>query len=173
VWAPNGASLGSTSGVSAAALDGLVAPLSGTYLVLVASFDSGLDGSGAYNLTIAKTGSPVTVSGGDQGGPLTSGVAVNGGIQVGDLDVWTISAAAGQKISAQVSELTDNNDFRPWIRIWAPNGASLGSTSGVSTAALNNLTAPISGTYLVMISSFDSGLDGTGTYQLTATISGP
>lgn len=173
VWAPNGASLGSTSGVSAAVLDGLVAPLSGTYLVLVASFDSGLDGTGAYNLTIAKTGSPVTVSGGDQGGPLTSGVAVNGGIQVGDLDVWTISAAAGQKISAQVSELTDNNDFRPWIRIWAPNGASLGSTSGVSTAALNNLTAPVSGTYLVMISSFDSGLDGTGTYQLTATISGP
>ena len=41
-----------------AAIDGVVAPVTGTYLVLVASFDSGFDGTGTYRLTMTKTPGP-------------------------------------------------------------------------------------------------------------------
>jgi hypothetical protein len=170
LWAPTGASLGSTSGVAAAAMDA-VAPVTGTYLVLVASFDSGFDGTGTYRLTMAHTPGPITVSPGDEGGALTSGVSRAGTIARGDLDVWTISVAAGQHITVNLSQTSETDDFRPWQQVWAPNGALVGSTSGIDTAALVNATAPVSGTYLVLVASFDSGFDGTGTYSLDVGVS--
>jgi hypothetical protein len=87
--------------------------------------------------------------------------------------VWTLNTTAGQRIRVQINELTETDDFRPWIRIWAPNGATLGSASGLTTAQLGGTTgiiAPVTGTYLVLVSSFDAGFDGTGTYQLTANV---
>ena len=287
LWAPNGASLGSTSGTDAAQIGDVIAPVTGTYLVLVSSFDSGFDGSGTYRLTMAThTGAPIIVSPGDQGGPLTNGamhtgeivqgdldvwtftatagdrialhigeiaetddfrpwirlwapngafarvyvrhrrsrngryrrarhghlsraglqlrqrlrrnrhlsphhdphsrshhriagdqggaltngVAHAGEIVQGDLDVWTINAVAGQHISVQITETSETDDFRPWIRLWAPNGASLGSQAGPTSAQITSATAPVTGTYLVLVGSFDSGFDGTGTYSLTATV---
>jgi hypothetical protein len=169
VWAPNGATLGSASGLSAAALDGLIAPVTGTYLVLVATFDSGVDGSGSYRLTMTHTPGPIVVSGGDEGGPLSNGALHTGAITQGDLDIWTFTASAGDRIAVHIGEITETSDFRPWIRVWAPNGATLGSSSGLTAAALDNLVAPVSGTYLVLIATFDSGVDGTGTYRLTMT----
>ena len=170
LWAPNGAVLASQSGLAAAAIDGISAPVSGTYLVLVSSFDSGFDGTGTYRLTMTHTPGPITVSAGDQGGALTNGAASAGEIVRGDLDVWTISVAAGQKISVQISETSDTADFRPWIRLWAPNGGILGSNSGLASASIGPVVAPATGTYLVLVSSFDSGFDGTGTYSLTVNV---
>jgi hypothetical protein len=46
LMAPDGTILGNTSGVAAAAINGVVAPATGTYQVSVASFDSFLDGTG-------------------------------------------------------------------------------------------------------------------------------
>ncbi len=171
LYAPNGSVLASTSGVTAAVIDGAVAPVTGTYLVLVASFDSGFDGAGTYRLTLAKTQGTITVTAGDQGGALASGVAQSGEIFRGDLDVWTVTAIAGAQIAVHVDELTETDDYRPWLRVWAPNGSVLASTSGLSAADTGAVVAPVTGTYLVLIASFDSGFDGTGTYQLTATVS--
>ena len=162
--------LASQSGTDAAAIDGIVAPVTGTYLVLVGSFDSGFDGSGTYRLTMTHTPGPITVSAGDQGGPLTNGAAHAGEIVQGDLDVWTITATAGQQISVQINETSETDDFRPWIRLWAPNGAILGSISGVSTAQIGPVVVPVTGTYLVLVGSFDSGFDGTGAYSLTTSV---
>jgi hypothetical protein len=169
VWAPNGATLGSASGTDAAEIGDVIAPVTGTYLVLVSSFDSGFDGEGTYRLTMAKTPGPVAVSPGDQGGALTNGAAHAGDIIQGDLDVWTINVTAGQTISVQISETAETDDFRPWIRLWAPNGTTLGSASGLITAQLGPVVAPVTGTYLVLVGSFDSGFDGTGTYSLTVS----
>ena len=169
LWAPNGTVLGDTSSIAAAAIDGAVAPVSGTYLVLVASFDSFLDGTGTYQLTVAHTPGPVSISAGDEGGPLTNGGVASGAIVRGDLDVWTISALAGERISVDIAETSDTADFRPWIRLWAPNGTVLGDTSGLAGTTIANALAPVSGTYLILVSSFDSFLDGTGTYQLIVT----
>ena len=79
----------------------------------------------------------------------------------------------GQRIRVQINEVTETDDFRPWIRIWAPSGATLGSAAGLTTAQLGGtagVIAPVTGTYLVLVASFDSGFDGTGTYSLTANV---
>src|SRR5262249_16418151 len=148
VWAPNGASIGSASGASAAALNDMVAPVTGTYLVLVASFDSGFDGAGTYRLTMTHTPGPITVSQDDQGGPLDNAAMHTGEIIRGDLDVWTFTANVGDRIAVGIGEILDNSgDFTPWIRVWAPNGASLGSASGADAVQLNDIVAPVAGTY--------------------------
>jgi len=51
-----------------------------------------------------------------------------------------------------------------------PNGAIFGSTSGLTGAQMGPITVPVTGTYLVLVGSFDSGFDGTGTYSLTASV---
>ena len=84
--------------------------------------------------------------------------------------MWTITAVAGQHITVNISQVAETDDFRPWIRLWAPNGASLGDIAGLDTTAINNALAPASGKYLVLVGTFDSGFDGTGTYSLTATV---
>ena len=116
-----------------------MAPATGTYTVLVASFDSGFDGTGTYRLTMTHTPGPITVSPGDQGGPLTNGAMHTGEILRGDLDVWTFTATAGDRIAVHIGEITDTDDFRPWIRLWAPNGAILGSPSGTDAAVIDDV----------------------------------
>jgi hypothetical protein len=109
------------------------------------------------------------VTAGDQGGPLTSGVTRSGEILQGDLDVFTFSATAGSRLTLHVTQTSEFDDFRPWIRLWAPNGAILASASGLDAAAAGPLTAPVTGTYLVLVGTFDAGFDGTGTYDLTVS----
>src|SRR5262249_47283081 len=140
-----------------------------TYQVLVASYDSGLNGTGTYLLTMAHTPGPITITAGDEGGPLTNGATHTGAIFQGDLDVWTFSATAGDRIDVHIGELTDSNGvFQPWIRIWAPNGASLGSDYNAA-AAVVEVVANATGNYLVLVGSYNTGYTGTGTYQITLT----
>src|SRR5207253_592407 len=134
LWAKNGTSLVSDSGLSgtsAASLDA-TAPATGTYLVLVASNDFSHLGTGTYQLTETHTPGPITVTNGDDGGPLTTGATATGTISTGDLDTWTFTATAGEHIGVEIGELTDTNAlFTPWIRLWAPNGASLVNGDGL------------------------------------------
>ena len=167
--APGGASLGDTWGTDAAVIDDVVAPATGTYEVLVASRDSGFNGTGTYRLTMTRTPGPITVSAGDEGGPLTNGATHSGEILQGDVDVWTFTAQAGQRIAVHIGEVTETDDFRPWIRLWAPTGASLGDTFGMATAQIS-ATATVTGTYLVLVASLDGGFDGTGTYSLIVDV---
>jgi hypothetical protein len=62
--------------------------------VLVASGDGGHAGTGTYQLTETNTPGPITVSVGDEGGPLTNGATETGTITTGDLDTWTFTATA-------------------------------------------------------------------------------
>src|SRR5207253_3173586 len=104
LWAPNGTSLVTGSGVagaSAASLDA-VAPATGTYLVLVASNDAGHLGTGTYQLTEANTPGPVTITSGDEGGPLTNGATATGAISTGDLDTWTFTATVNDHIGVEI-----------------------------------------------------------------------
>src|SRR5262249_54844717 len=106
----------------------------------------------------------------DEGGPLTNGAMHTGTIDKGDLDVWTFDANAGDRIAVNIGEITDTSGyFAPWIRVWAPNGVSIGSSSGASATQLNDMVAPVAGTYLVLVASFDDWYGGSGTYGLTMT----
>jgi len=41
----------------------------------------------------------------------------------------------------------------------------------VTSAQINGVVAPVSGTYLILIGTFDSGIDGIGTYSLVVAVS--
>src|SRR5688572_15059676 len=149
LWAPNNATLGDVAGVSATVIDDVVAPSTGTYLVQVASYDPGFDGAGTYRLTMTHTPGPITVSAGDQGGPLTNGAIHEGQILQGDVDVWTFTANAGERIALHLGEIADTGDFRPCLRLSAPRAATLGDVAGASATVIDDVVAPSTGTYLV------------------------
>ncbi len=166
---PNGAQLGSHWGSLVAQLN-VIAPLSGTYTVLVGTADSGLDATGSYRLTLAKTPGSFIEPAGDEGGPMTNAVTHAGAIHVGDLDQWTFQAARNTAISVSIGEVVTEPDpgFWPWIRLRGPNGAQLGSHWGPLAAQIN-ITAPLTGTYTVLVGTADSGLDATGRYRLSVS----
>ena len=166
LYSPGGTLLGSSYGAAAAEVS-TTAASSGTFIVVVGDGNGGLYGSGDYRLTLAKMGSPVVVTPGDEGGAMTNGINPTGVISVGDIDVWTFTICKGENINLRVDELIDNGGFTPWLRLYGPAGAILGSISGATSAQLN-LTALSSGTFTALVCDGNGALSGTGTYQLTS-----
>jgi hypothetical protein len=118
---------------------------------------------------MTHTPGPISVAAGDEGGPLINGGVHPGTITPGDLDVWTITASAGNLLTVQISQTSELSDFTPWIRLWGPGGTTHGDTFGFDTATFTSAALPASGTYLILVASADSGLDGSGTYNLTVS----
>jgi hypothetical protein len=170
LYSPVGKLLGSGFGVVAGEV-AVTATNSGTFLVVVGDGNSALSGSGAYRLTLAKTGDPVVVSAGDDGGPLTNGVMHTGIVSVGDLDLWTFSANRGDALVVRLGEITDTNTFTPWLRLYSPDGTPLDSGFG-AVAAEVAVTATNSGTFLVVVGDGNSALSGSGSYRLTLAKTG-
>jgi trimeric autotransporter adhesin len=172
LYGPDGALLGSASGVAAAEI-ALRATNSGTFLVVIANDPYYTDAaSGTYLLTLAKTGSPIVVSPGDEGGRLTNGVAHVGTITIGDLDLWSFTADAGDNFVVRVGQITDINSFAPWVRLYGPDGALLGSDWGAAVGEIA-LRATNSGTFLVVVANNDYYNNaGNGTYLLTLVHTG-
>ena len=107
---------------------------------------------------------------GDQGGPLTNGALHTGEILQGDLDVWTFTANAGDRIAVHIGEIVGHRRLPAVDSPVGPERRDLGShvrhsTRPRSTASSHPSPAPTS----CWSSSFDSGFDGTGTYRLTMT----
>ncbi|MFO1476961.1 MAG: hypothetical protein U1F98_09965 [Verrucomicrobiota bacterium] len=144
---------------------------SGAFLVVVGDGNGGLSGSGDYRLTLAKTGDPVVVSAGDNGGPMTNGVMHLGTIQTGDLDLWTFSANAGDALLVRMGEITDTNTFFSWVRLYGPNGRLLASAYNTASAEVA-VSATNSGTFLVVVGDGNGGLYGSGDYRLTLAKTG-
>src|SRR5437667_234198 len=162
--------LGNSSTGQGAADIAATAPTSGTYTVIVGSYLSGYyDGTGSYQLTLAKGPGAVDVSAGDEGGPMTNGATNAGSIYLGDLDTWTFTATQGDFIALSMGTVTPASaHFAPWIRLVSPTGALLGNSSTGQGAADIAATAPTSGTYTVLVGSYLRGYyDGTGSYLLT------
>src|SRR5262249_50416891 len=116
---------------------------------------------------LAKTGSSIQVSPGDEGGPLNVEVNPEGVITVGDLDVYAFTTCKGEAIYLRLDELIDNGNFFPWLRLFSPDGTLLSSSSGETNAQIN-LTATNSGTFIVIVSDGSGGFVGSGTYRLTS-----
>jgi len=139
--------------------------------VVVGDGNGGLFGSGDYRLTLAKTGDPVVVSAGDDGGPLTNGVMHLGTILTGDLDLWTFTANNGDNLVVRMGEVTDTNTFWSSVRLYGPDGALLGSSAN-SAAAEVATRATNSGTFIVVVGDGNGGLYGSGDYRLTLARTG-
>jgi Bacterial Ig domain len=148
------------------------APLTGTYTVVVSTADSGNDATGNYLLTIARVPGSFQVDSGDHGGPITNNTDYVGRIEVGDLDMWSFTATQGANLTVTLAEIpvgpgVVDPGFWPWLRVLRPDGATLvcGNCWGDLTAQMQ-ATAPLSGTYTVVVATADSGNDATGDYRL-------
>ncbi|AHG90636.1 peptidase domain protein [Gemmatirosa kalamazoonensis] len=165
VVGPTGAVIGSNFGFSAAQVE-FAAPTTGTYTVIVGSAGGGFTGTGDYLLSYIKAPGAVTVSTGDQGGALVNGATHAGTIYLGDIDGWTFSAAANDHVVVSLGETTNSSGFSPWLRVVAPNGTVVGNNFGFSAAQVE-FSAPVAGTYTVIVASAGGGFTGTGDYLLT------
>jgi hypothetical protein len=166
LYGPTGVALGSSQSAAGAEV-AVTAGATGTYLVVAADTSSNFAGSGGYRLTLAKTGTPVTVSPGDQGGALTNG-AHPGVIDVGDLDVWTIQAVSGDHLSITMTEDVAGGSLTPQLRLYSPTGVLLGSNSGTGLATLNVTTAA-TGRFLLVAGDLSSAFAGSGAYTLNGS----
>ena len=147
-------------------------PLTGTYTVVVSTADSASDAVGDYRLNLARIPAAFEVSPGDQGGVMTNSVEHAGRIELGDLDIWTFTAAQGADLSLTLREVpvgpsVPDPGFWPWLRLYGPTGATV--TCGncwADDVVTRTVTAPLSGTYTVVVFTADSGRDAPGDYTL-------
>lgn len=137
---------------------------SGTFSVLVGSYYAGH--TGTYRLRLAKAPGAFIVPAGDEGGPLLTGVQHDAVTEMGDEDMWTLTAFKGVPLSLSSLELTGTASYAPWIRLYGPNGALLSSAVSASLATIN-YTPTNSGTFTLLMGSGNVG--HTGTYRLTGT----
>jgi len=168
IYGPSGILLGSVADVAAAEVF-FTATNSGTFLVVIGNNPYYTDAaSGTYSVTLVKTGDPFFTSPGDEGGSLNGALTVTANMPIGDIDLWTFSACIGDPIYVRADELSQTNAFAPWIRIYGPNGALLGSSFGATTAEVS-IRATNRGTFLIVIANNDYYNNaGYGTYQLTS-----
>src|SRR5439155_1586963 len=126
--------------------------------------------TGSYLLTLAKGPGAFATSPGDDGGPLTNGATQAGTIYLGDLDQSSFTATQGDYIGLSMGELAPvSAGFRPWLRLVAPTGALLTTSSAGASAVQFATNAPPTDTYTVTVETavgFGRNED-TGGYLLT------
>src|ERR1017187_2239442 len=156
LYGPNGALLKTVASGFDAELD-YTATNSGTFTALVDAYYSG--GVGTYVLHLAQFPEAFIVPAGDEGGPMTSGGNYAGTNSLGDLDLWSLTANAGDNIVLRLGTV----GYLGNLSLYGPNGALLKTTASGTDAELD-YTATNSGTFTALVESYSSG--GTGTYVL-------
>jgi hypothetical protein len=139
------------------------AAATGTYTVVASSY---YQNSGGYSISLARAPGAIRVSPGDQGGALTNGLRHTGFLALGDLDVWSFDAGAGNGIELRMGT---TDVMVPRIDLYGPDGALIATdpptapfTSSRDSAISTH--APIAGTYTVVVSSY---YQNSGEYSLT------
>ena len=120
-WSITSAPTGSTAALvnPTSPTPSLTPDVAGAYTIRLIVND-GVLSSAADTVTVTAT-SPTG------GGTLTNGALHTGSIDLAqEVDTWTFTANAGDRIAVHIGEIVDHNDFRPWIRLLAPDGAVLG-----------------------------------------------
>ena len=172
LYGPDGRLLTSYLNSTVAAEVYLRATNNGTFTVVMGDYSSAYSGNGAYRLTLVKTGDPITVSPGDQGGPMTNGTTHTGDIYVGDLDVWSFAASAGESITLRMGEMVSGSALTPAVWLFGPNGALLDSYVNSGAAAEVYFRATNSGTFTVVVGDYSNAYTGSGAYRLTLAKTG-
>jgi hypothetical protein len=161
LYGPNGALLSSASG----SIDNSIvytATNSGTFTVLVSSYDVNGADTGTYVLNLAQMPEPFIVPSGDQGGAMTGSASYAGMITLGDQDMFLFTACTGDLIALGLK--TTNFDGK--LELYGSNGALLKSTVGNTSLSIA-YTATNCGNFTVLVSSYDVNGADTGTYGLT------
>ncbi len=153
IFDPQGAQAGQSTWSSSATRDGqinVVATNAGIYTVTIAAGYASQEGS--YGLHLARLPAPFTVSPGDEGGPLANGVTAIGSLTLGDLDLWSFDAIAGETVFIRCGSPA----FTPWVRIHGPNGVLIEESSWSSSATRDGvitLRTTTAGTHTVLVAA--------------------
>jgi hypothetical protein len=153
---PGGNELCHAEGAGSTRIKSCKLPSGGIYTILV--LDSSFNGSytGNYNLSLERLN--------PGSGPRISYIQqVSGTLLAGDLDSYTFSGNAGDKVALTMSNTS--GDLWPGITLYGPDGSELCSASGPRSAEIANWTLLGSGIYTILV--YDSS-DGTlsGDYNL-------
>jgi hypothetical protein len=163
--APNGTVITSAAGPGSGSLDTttivVTANTNGLFTASASSYYG--NGAGAYRLCLARIPAAYEIAPGDEGGTLTNGAANLGTISLGDLDMWSFPATAGESVNARIGAA----GYRPYLLLYGPTGnlvtSGAGSGSGDTDADVRALIAT-SGTYTLVAQSYAA--NGTGPYTL-------
>src|SRR5208282_239342 len=115
--------------------------------------------TGTYVLRLAQFPEAFIVPAGDEGGPMVNGGNYAGTNSLGDLDIYSFTANAGDNLVLRLAAV----GYYGNLRLYGPNGALLGTAADGYDAELD-YTATNSGTFTALVSADSSG--GTGTYVL-------
>jgi hypothetical protein len=163
---PEGALLARYGSGGVAAEVSVRATNSGTFTVIAADLTAFFTGSGTYRLKLGMTAGPLFILPTDEGGALTNGWMHTGTIDIGDMDVWTFHAEAGQNIVVRMGELVANSTLTPYLRLFDPSGALLDSYGAGGVASEVSARATNSGTFTVIAADLTAFYTGSGTYRL-------
>jgi hypothetical protein len=164
IYGPNGVLQAANSSSNLNNRDGEAlfrATNSGTFTVIADAYY--LNGAGTYSLSLARSWGPISVTPGDQGGPMVGTASYAGEIEVGDADVWGFTGCVGERLALQVT----GTNFTPRLRLYGPDGVLLAATS---SSSLNTRTVSLAyaltncGSFTLVASAYY--LNGGGGYQL-------
>jgi len=168
IFSPTGVVLSNVAG--ATGTNTLLKNLAATGTYYVVALDQFSQNTGNYGLSVARFGGSQTVSPGEQGGPLASGAYRTGAIALGDFDVYTMTASAGQTLVAAIGDLDTTSPFVPTLLVFSPTGDTLSNVAGAGGANLLLKNLPATGTYAIV--ALDQFGQNTGRYGLTAVEGG-
>ena len=159
------ASGGSSSSTSSARLD-YISESSGTFSLQV---DSALAaGTGNYRVDFVRLPGAVAIPAGETGGPLDNEASSEGAIAVGDLDVWTFSADAGNLVELRAAQLSGGTGFVPRMRVFDSTGHLVGDAAGDSASSTSearfSFRPQATNSFSVVVDS--STAEGAGNYRL-------
>ena len=159
LYAPDGSRVGHVSNYTVANFYNTSASQTGTYTLMVQDGTSRREQVGNYEIHFVKS------LGANENGSLINGSSVSGDITLGDLDTWTFSASAGERLHIQLSDV-DRNNYFPWMVLYSPEGERLSQSGNYSVASIRNLLATQTGTYTLLVQDGTSRRDQTADYEI-------
>lgn len=157
VYDPNGKVVETHYGQDVAVAS-FVPTLAGTYTALVYDYSSGFSSTGAYKIYL------IQAPGSEEGGELSLTNPIQGAVDVGDLDSYSMTLAAGAGVQLRVVDVNEAA-FVPYLVVYDPNGAVAGQHYGATVAALA-FNAATAGKYTVVVYDYSNGYAGSGDYEL-------
>jgi hypothetical protein len=159
IYGPLGNLINTTSGGLVAAFGPYVIENNGQHQVIIRDGTQGQNETGSYVIYYTK------VPGANEIPILKVDGSLTDSIDLGDLDSYTFSANAGERIQVNVAD-TSGGSFAPSFNLYDPFGEKKLFTSGGAVAASNPYTLQETGTYTLVVSDISQGNASTGNYEL-------
>ena len=92
---------------------------------------------------------------------LVNGEKHTGANDIGDEDLWTFEAEAGDNLVLRIGKVSGDVNYSPWINLYGPDGALIDSQNDSTSDTRLELKAESSGIYSLLVSSFLRGNEGS------------